>query len=396
APAAVPLPGVLDGADPRRAAGGGFAVGVGALLLAAGVRQPGGPRTGAAGGGPGAGGDRAGGGAAGLPGGAAPHGQMAPCPGRCAAGGAAAGSDQGRPWPVPGHLPGLPEAVRCAGFHPDPDAVDLPGLDRDPAGCLAGLLAGRFPLPAGGHAPAGWPRGVCTAAPGRPLPPGPPRGPRPAHRAHAGAGADADRLAAAGVPRQARRHPPAAPRRGGRVAAGARPGRRQPRRAVRGLPPARAGGRSLAALPRRPAGPRRQRHARRPAPAPARCAAAQGRLPVPLFRWRIPVRHSPVLALALLGLLSACERQAPAPADEPASGTPAAASEPAVPDAGSGTSGVVEETAEFPAFAGTAVTGAPYDLAAHRGKWVVVNFWATWCKPCLHEMPELSALHTMR
>jgi len=108
------------------------------------------------------------------------------------------------------------------------------------------------------------------------------------------------------------------------------------------------------------------------------------------------VRHSPVLALALLGLLSACERQAPAPADEPASGTPAAASEPAVPDAGSGTSGVVEETAEFPAFAGTAVTGAPYDLAAHRGKWVVVNFWATWCKPCLHEMPELSALHTMR
>ena len=40
--------------------------------------------------------------------------------------------------------------------------------------------------------------------------------------------------------------------------------------------------------------------------------------------------------------------------------------------------------------------GAQYDLAAHRGKWVVVNFWATWCKPCLKEMPELSALDTMR
>jgi thiol-disulfide isomerase/thioredoxin len=38
------------------------------------------------------------------------------------------------------------------------------------------------------------------------------------------------------------------------------------------------------------------------------------------------------------------------------------------------------------------VDGSRYDLAQHRGRWVVVNFWATWCGPCLEEMPQLSKL----
>ena len=43
----------------------------------------------------------------------------------------------------------------------------------------------------------------------------------------------------------------------------------------------------------------------------------------------------------------------------------------------------------------TTLDGQAYDLAGRRGRWVVVNFWATWCAPCLKEMPELSALDAM-
>jgi thiol-disulfide isomerase/thioredoxin len=32
------------------------------------------------------------------------------------------------------------------------------------------------------------------------------------------------------------------------------------------------------------------------------------------------------------------------------------------------------------------------DIADYKGRWLVVNYWAQWCKPCIKEIPELNAL----
>ena len=42
-----------------------------------------------------------------------------------------------------------------------------------------------------------------------------------------------------------------------------------------------------------------------------------------------------------------------------------------------------------PAMAGTSITGGSFHLAAYRGRWVVLNFFASWCPPCQQEEPNL-------
>ena len=59
-------------------------------------------------------------------------------------------------------------------------------------------------------------------------------------------------------------------------------------------------------------------------------------------------------------------------------------------EAAAPTSGAVEQLLSAPL---QDVAGKTQTLAPYKGKVLVVNFWASWCGPCVAEMPELVRLH---
>jgi thiol-disulfide isomerase/thioredoxin len=54
----------------------------------------------------------------------------------------------------------------------------------------------------------------------------------------------------------------------------------------------------------------------------------------------------------------------------------------------------VQPAVDFAAIAPLDSAGKPADMAAYRGKALLVNLWATWCAPCIKELPSLARLET--
>lgn len=85
------------------------------------------------------------------------------------------------------------------------------------------------------------------------------------------------------------------------------------------------------------------------------------------------------LALLLaLAAVAACKR------GETPQKTPAAAT----------TTGT-EVGAAIPEYSAMNLDGTKFDLAGRRGKVVLLNVWATWCGPCVYEIPELQRIHDL-
>ncbi|MDJ0275539.1 TlpA disulfide reductase family protein [Sphingomonas sp. 2R-10] len=111
----------------------------------------------------------------------------------------------------------------------------------------------------------------------------------------------------------------------------------------------------------------------------------------------------PVIAL-LLGLslfVGACDKRAAAPEQAAAEGD-GTVPDGTVPDIAPAANDTAPEAAAkvdrshkgeaMPAYRFQDGAGKPVTLADFRGKPVLVNLWATWCAPCVREMPTLDAL----
>ncbi|WP_085808312.1 TlpA disulfide reductase family protein [Sphingomonas sp. TZW2008] len=115
----------------------------------------------------------------------------------------------------------------------------------------------------------------------------------------------------------------------------------------------------------------------------------------------MPSRSGTVFLLAATLATAACDKQSPAPEQANVAATAPATPDEVAPDevvssskAAAPASGAVDRTHKgeaAPALAFVDPAGKKVTLADFRGRPVLLNLWATWCAPCIKEMPSLDA-----
>ncbi len=104
---------------------------------------------------------------------------------------------------------------------------------------------------------------------------------------------------------------------------------------------------------------------------------------MPVFTSALPSRSVVALALCALVLVSGCDTQ-PQPAPQANEGGGGGNARYRIDRSHAGTA--------LPQLAAAGPDGAPRTFASLAGKPALVNLWATWCAPCIEELPGLNAV----